>query len=114
MSSELDHAKTCSDIAKQRGIEGYYKLRKAELIHKFEALPESNAHVLILGLKIPRIATRSENTSANLYQPIMDDKTPVIKPTQKFIAKSVQKIEDCWNWLLDYIPSKPKVVDEAL
>ena len=29
-------------IAKQRGIEGYCKLRKAELIHKLEALHEVN------------------------------------------------------------------------
>ena len=40
--------------------------------------------------------------------------TSVLKPTQKLIAKSKQKIKDFWNWLLDYIPPKPKVVDEAL
>ena len=27
-------------LAKQRGIKGYYKLRKAELIQKFEAHPD--------------------------------------------------------------------------
>ena len=101
-------------IAKQRGIEGYYKLRKAELIHKLEALPEVNEQVLIPEMEIPTNATRSVNTSAILYQPILDDITPVLKPTQKCTAKRVQKIKDCWNWLLDYIPRKPKVVDEAL
>ena len=101
-------------IAKQRGIEGYYKLRTAELIHKLEALPEVNEQVLIPGLEIPRKTTRSVNTSAILDGPILDDNTPVVKPTQKLIAKSVQKIKDCWNWFLDYIPPKPKVVDEAL
>ena len=30
------------DIAKQRGIKGYYKLRKAELIQKLEAQPDVN------------------------------------------------------------------------
>ena len=34
-------------ITKQRGIKGYYKLRKAELIHKFEALPDVNEKVLL-------------------------------------------------------------------
>ena len=29
-------------IAKQGGIEGYYKLRKAEFIHKLEAVTEVN------------------------------------------------------------------------
>ena len=41
-------------IAKQCDIEGYYKLRKAELINKFEALSEINKQVLIPELKIPR------------------------------------------------------------
>ena len=44
-------------IAKQHGIEGYYRLRKAELIHKLEALPEVNEQVLIPGLEIPRNTT---------------------------------------------------------
>ena len=65
-------------------------------------------------MKIPRNATRSLQTSAILNEPILDDNTPVLQPTQKFFAKSLEKIKDCWNRLLDYIPSKPKVVDEAL
>ena len=44
----------------------------------------------------------------------MDDKTSVLQPTPNFIAKSIQKIKYLGEWLLDYIPSKPKVVDEAL
>ena len=79
-----------------------------------EAYPDVNEHVLIPGLEIPRNATRSMNTSAILDQPIVDDNTSVLKPTQKFFANSVQKIKECWNWLLDYIPPKPKMVDEAL
>ena len=54
------------------------------------------------------------NTSAILYDPILDDKTPVLQPTSNFIAKSIQKIKDFGEWLLDYIPPKFKVVDEAL
>ena len=101
-------------IAKQRDIEGYYKLRKAEFIHKLEALSDVNEQVLIPGLEIPRNTKRSVNTNAILDEPVLGDNTPVLKPTQKFIAKSKQKIKDCWNLLLDYIPPKPKVVDEAL
>ena len=40
-------------LAKQPGIEGYYKLRKAELIHKLESHPDVNEQVLISGLEIP-------------------------------------------------------------
>ena len=36
-------------------------------------------------------------------------------PLSNFIDKSIpKKIQDFDNWLLDYIPPKPKVVDEAL
>ena len=33
------------DIAKQRGIKGYYKLRKSELKQKLEAHPDVNEQV---------------------------------------------------------------------
>ena len=36
-------------LAKQRGIEGYYKLRKAELIQGLEAHPDINEQVVIPG-----------------------------------------------------------------
>ena len=101
-------------LAKQRGIKGYYKLRKAQFIQKWEAHPDVNEQVLISGLEISRNKTRPVNTSAILDEPIMDDKTPVLQPTPSSIFKSIQKIKDFGNWLLDYIPPKPMVVDEAL
>ena len=94
-------------VAKQRDFKGYYKLRKSELI-KLEALSICKWASLIPGLEIPRNTTRTVNTSAIL------DNTPVLQPIQKFIAKSKQKIKDFGNWLLDYIPPKSKVIDEAL
>ena len=78
-----------------------------------EAHSDVNEHVLIPGLEIPRNTTRSVNTSAILDDSILDDKSPVLQPTPNFIAKSTQKIKDFYNWLLDYISPKPKVVDEA-
>ena len=39
-------------LAKQRGIKGYYKLRKAELIPKLAAHSDVNEQVLIPGLEI--------------------------------------------------------------
>ena len=102
------------NLAKQRGIKGYYKLRKAELIQKLKDHLDVPEQVLIPGLEIPRNATRSVNTSAILDQPNLNDKTSVLQPTAHFIAKSIQKIKDLGEWLLDYIPPKPKLVDEAL
>ena len=50
-------------IAKERGIRGYYKLRKAELIHAFEAT---------------RLVQQQSNT---FDEPIPNDPTPVLQPT---------------------------------
>ena len=77
-------------------MQGYYKLRKAEMIQKLEAHPDVNEQVLIPGLEIPRNTTRSVNTSAILDDPILDDKTPVLQPTTNFIVKSIQKIKRFW------------------
>ena len=84
------------------------------MIQKLEAHSDVNEQVLIAELEIPRITTRSVNTSAILDDPILDDKTPVLQPTPNFIAKSIEKIKDFGEWLLDYIPPKQKVVDEAI
>ena len=84
------------------------------MIQKLEAHSDVNEQVLIPKLEIQRYATRSVNTSVILDDPILDDKTLVLQPTPSFIAKSIQKIKEFDNWLLHYIPPKPKVVDEAL
>ena len=50
-------------IAKERGIRGYYKLRKAELIRVLEA-------------------TKLEEQKSNIFdEPIPNDPTPVLQPT---------------------------------
>ena len=79
-----------------------------------EAHSDVNDQVLIPELEMPRNTTKSVNTSAILDDPILDEKTSVLQPTPSFIAKCIQKIKDFGNWLLNYIPPKPKVVDEAL
>ena len=73
-----------------------------------DTYPDVNEQVLIPGLEIPRNTTRSVNISAILDDPILNDSTPVLQPTSEFIAKSIQKIKDFGNWLLDYINTKTK------
>ena len=98
-------------IAKERGIKGYYKLRKAELIHALEA-------------------TRLEEQKSNIFdEPIPNDPTSIFQPTlwgssnivtkvkqniKNFTAKSMEKINDFGNWFLNYIPPKPKLVNKLL
>ena len=95
---------------KERGIRGYDKLRKAELIHALEA-------------------TRLVEQTNNIFdESIQNDPTPVLQTThwrpsnitmkfkqniKNFTAKSMQKIKDFGDWLLNYIPPKPKVVDKV-
>ena len=68
-------------LAKPRDIQGYYKLRKTELIQKLKAHPDVNEQVLILGLHIPRETTRSVNTSAILDEPFLGDNTSLTTNT---------------------------------
>ena len=81
-------------LVKLRGITGYYKLRKAQLIQTLEAHSDVNEQVLIPGLEIPINVTRSVNTSPILDEPILDDNTPVLQPRPKSVSKSMQKITD--------------------
>ena len=98
-------------IAKERDIKGYYKLRKAELIHALEAT---------------RLV---EQKSYKFDEQISNDPTPILQPTpwrpsnfavkskqnvKNFVTKGMQKIKDFGNWLLNDIPPKPKVVNKVL
>ena len=91
-------------IAKERGGRGYYTLRKAELIHALEA-------------------ARLVEVTTNIFdESISIDPTPVLEPTPwrpsnvatKDKQDIKQKITDFGDWLLNYIPPKPKVVDKVL
>ena len=88
-------------IAKERGVSGYYKLRKVELIHALEA-------------------TRIVEQKGYIFdEPIPNDPTLVLQPTHwrpsnvrtKDKQNIKQNIKHFGEWLLNYIPPKPKVVD---
>ena len=98
-------------FAKERVVRGYYKLRKAELIQALEAT---------------RLVEQKSN---NFDEPIPNDPTPVLQPTpwrpanvstkvkhklKNVFTKGMQKIKDFGEWLLNYIPPKPKLVDKVL
>ena len=62
-------------IAKDRGIRGYYKLRKAELIHALEA-------------------TRLLEQKSNIFdEPIPNDTTPVLQPTPLRPSTNTTKVK---------------------
>ena len=96
-------------ITKEQGIRGYYKLRKIKLIHALEA-------------------TRLVKQKSNIFdESIPNDPTPVLQPTlwepSNITTKvkqnrkknhCMQKMKDFGEWLLNYIPPKPKVIDKVL
>ena len=64
------------------------------------------------------LMSRSQNDPTPVLQPTpwrpSNITTKVKQNTTNFIAKIMQKFKDFGNRFLDYIPPKPKVVDEAL
>ena len=102
--NEQSHSSAIEAITKERGVRSYYKLRKTELIHVLEA------------------ARLVEQTSNIFDESIPNDPTSVLQPTPwrpsnvstKDKQNIKQKITDFGEWLLNYIPPKPKVVDKEL
>ena len=98
-------------IAKERGIRGYYKLRKTELIHALEEvrLVEQNSN--IFDESIP-------NDPTPVLQPTpwrpSNVTTKVKKNTKNFFTKGMQKIKDFGEWLLNYIHQNQKWLTKCL
>ena len=109
-------------IAKERGIRGYYKLRKAELIHALEASKLIEQKSNIFDEPIPNDPTpvlqptpwRPSNIALKNKQNIKNFAAKNMQKTKNFFTICMQKIKDFGEWLLNYIPPKPKVVDKVL
>ena len=109
-------------IAKERGIRGYYMLRKAELIHALEATKLVEQKSNIFDELIPNDPTpvlqptswRPSNIALKNKQDIKNLAAKTCKKPKNFFTMSMQKITDFGEWLLNYIPPKPKVVDKVL
>ena len=98
-------------IAKKRGIRGYYKIRKGELIHALEAARLVEQKHNIFDESIPNDPTRVLLPTP--WRP-SNITTKVKQNTKKIITKGMQKIKDFGEWLFNYILPKPKVVDKVL
>ena len=109
-------------IAKDRGIRGYYNLRKVELIHDLEATKLVEHKSNIFDDPIPNDPTpvlqptpwRPSNIALKNKQNIKNFAEKNMQKTKNVFTMGMQKIKDFGKWLLNYIPSKPKVVDKVL
>ena len=78
---------------------------------------------------IKNFFTKGMQKSNIFDESIPNDSTPVLQPThwrpsnvttkvkqntKNFFTKGIQNIKDIGEWLLNYIPLKPKVVDKVL
>ena len=85
-------------IAKERGIRGYYKLRKVELIHALEVARLIEQKSIIFDESIP-----------NVPPPILQQTTWRPSNIALKVKQNIkQNIKDVGQWLLNYIPPKPK------
>ena len=80
-------------LARQRGLKGYSRMRKADLIHLL-------------------------SHSSLLDEPVRDN-TPTLTPVKASVPARVMKaiknkVNKWTDWFLSYIPPKPKIVDSAL
>ena len=109
-------------IVKERGVRGYYKLRKTELIHALEATRLVEQKSNIFDEPIPNDPTpvlqptpwRPSNVSTKVKQNIKNFAAKNMQNKKKFFTMGMQKIKDFGEWLLNYIPPKAKVVDKVL
>ena len=109
-------------IARERGIRGYHKLRKAELIHALESTKLVEQKSNIFDEPIPNdhfpilqpTPWRPSNIALNNKQNIKNCAATIMQKTNNFFTMGMQKITDFGEWLLNYIPPKPKVVDKVL
>ena len=89
-------------IAKQRGLHRYSNLRKAELI---ELLTEEKP---ILDLPVPKV-------DFPVLQPTPYKRTiPALRElSQNIVNKVKKKVNEFAEWMLKYVPSKAKIIDES-
>ena len=95
-------------IAKERGIKGYYKLSKAELINALDATRLVEQKSSIIDEPIPNDPTpvlqptpwRSSNVATKVKQNIKNFAAKNMQTTKNFFTKGMQKIKilvsGCW------------------
>src|ERR1043165_1387630 len=103
MNYETKTVKQLRDIARQRGMKGYWPLRKADLIVKIRSVEAKHGHIL--------------------DAPVPDIGVPILQPTafvptstgRKIADKAKSAINKFANWIVTYVPEKVKrIVNEKL
>ena len=93
-------------LAKQRGLKGYSRLRKAELIQLLSrTIGSGKPLVNIMDEPVPTIGT-----APLIPQSVRRGVKSLKDMTAKAATKVQQKISDFANWIMDYVPT-PKAVD---
>src|ERR1043165_8938700 len=103
MSYESKTVKQLRDIARQRGMKGYWSLRKADLIAKISSVEAKHDHIL--------------------DAPVPDIGVPILQPAafvptstgRKMADKAKSAINKIADWIVNHIPEKVKrIANEKL
>src|ERR1043165_621854 len=113
MDFESNTVKQLRNITKERGVKGYWSLRKADLIAKIKSTEVSK--------------TNEAKYDHILDAPVPDIKDPILVPTAFVPTSTVRKmadkaksvastfVKDVAKWIESYIPVEPKrIANEKL
>src|ERR1043165_7701587 len=108
MDFESNTVKQLRIIAKERGVKGYWSMRKADLIAKIKSTEVSKTNEAkydhILDASVP-----------NIGAPILVPKSTVRKMADKVKSVVSTFVKDIANWIESYIPVEPKrIANEKL
>jgi hypothetical protein len=107
MNYEKNTVKQLRIIAKERGVKGYWSMRKADLIAKIKSTEVSKTN--ILDAPVPDIG------APLLVPTAFVPKSTVRKMADKAISVVSTFVKDVAKWIESYIPVEPKrIVNEKL
>ena len=110
--------KKMREVAKQLGLQGYYKLKKTELI---EALGSNvNDEPVLLAIPVPTPSLpASLSKLKNIYDKTKSAVSTVYDKTKSVISTAYDKTKSTAHtfaeWIISYVPEVPKrIVDEKI
>src|ERR1043165_6885621 len=107
MDFESNTVKQLRTIAKQRGVKGYWSLRKADLIAKIKSTEAKHDH--LLDAPVPEIG-------APILLPTAFVPTSAVRKKADLALSVANKfVKDVANWIESFIPVEPKrIANEKL
>ena len=100
-------------LAKECGLKGYSKLRKAELIELINRhVPTTKELVNLPAPPKCKVKGKPKPFTSTILDKAVSLSTPILTPVKAVVSKVIQKgkekLNDFYDWLVSHTPSKPK------